>query len=105
MKKIDLAAILREKPFFRVLETTPRGQVAVMCLEKGQESGPGMNAHATQDQWMCVLDGEGLLRTGDGETKIGPGDLFLIAPGEPHQVVGLSDDPLRTIEFYSPPAY
>jgi len=105
MKKIDLAAALSEKPFFRVIESTPRGQVAVMCLEKGQESGPGLDAHPTQDQWLYVLEGEGIVRTGGGETKIGPGDLYLIPSGEPHQVIGASEAPLRTIDFYSPPAY
>jgi uncharacterized cupin superfamily protein len=33
-----------------------------------------------------VLAGKGLVRHQDGTTEIEPGDAFIFAPGEPHQV-------------------
>ncbi|HTM67903.1 MAG TPA: cupin domain-containing protein [Candidatus Binatia bacterium] len=105
MKKIGLGDAVARKPFFEVLETTPRGQVALMCLERGQESGPGLNTHPSQDQWLYVVEGEGTLRNGKEEIALRAGDLARIEPGEPHQVVGGSETTLVTLEFYSPPAY
>jgi len=94
---------MEEAPFFRVLETS-NGQVAAMCLKKGEKSGPGLNAHDSQDQFLYVISGAGLLKTDKSETPVAVGDLILINPGEPHQLVA-GEEGVKTLDFYFPPAY
>ncbi|MGH8024502.1 MAG: cupin domain-containing protein [Limisphaerales bacterium] len=44
------------------------------------------HAHSAQWELYVILDGHGMARTPAGEIEIGPGDCFIHAPGEPHQI-------------------
>lgn len=45
-----------------------------------------------------VVDGEGIMATPDGETKLKAGDSFVTPPGVPHSLWSTTDRPLLT--FY-----
>ena len=44
------------------------------------------HSHSAQWEFYHVLSGKGLVRHQDGTAEIEPGDAFIFAPGEPHQV-------------------
>lgn len=104
MERIPLGDIVKKGPFFDVVHTTGQAQAAVMTLKEGEASGPDLNRHPTQEQWLYVLEGEGVVRTDAGETPVAAGDLVVIAPDEPHRVV-CTRGTLRTLDWYAPPAY
>jgi Uncharacterized conserved protein, contains double-stranded beta-helix domain len=52
------------------------------------------HAHLAQWEFYLVTAGSGTVRTGDGQTSIGPGDAFLFPPGEAHQVINTGTEDL-----------
>lgn len=53
--------------------------------------------HATQWEAYLILDGEGVLRTDDGENAVRAGDFVVCPPGKPHQ---LRNDGERDLTYY-----
>lgn len=87
---------------FHVLASTPRSQAATMVTEPGHREGGPANYHLA-DQWMYVVAGRGTARFGDRALPLEPGVLLLIEAGEEHEIVSEGDEPLRTVNVYSPP--
>jgi quercetin dioxygenase-like cupin family protein len=52
------------------------------------ESQPSEEAHPWEHQ-VYILSGEGIIKSGDTEIKVEPGDAIYIAPNEPHLVQNL----------------
>ncbi len=52
------------------------------------------HSHSAQWEFYHVLAGKGTVRHKDGTTPIFPGDAFIFAPGEPHQILNYSADDL-----------
>ena len=44
------------------------------------------HAHSAQWEFYHVISGTGVVRHEEGSTVMEPGDAFLFAPGEPHQI-------------------
>jgi oxalate decarboxylase/phosphoglucose isomerase-like protein (cupin superfamily) len=68
------------------------------------------NEHSASEQWLFVLSGSGEVKIGKRRgqlrrIKIETGSLLIIEKGELHQIINTSKRSLRTINFYSPPAY
>ncbi|NUS38605.1 MAG: cupin domain-containing protein [Lysobacter sp.] len=92
-------------PGFRVVFSVREAQAAVMTIPPGDgEGGPG-NRHRGADQWLYVVEGEGLAILDGREQPLHPGDLLVIEHGERHEVRATGDAPLRTLNFYYPPAF
>jgi mannose-6-phosphate isomerase-like protein (cupin superfamily) len=90
---------------FHVALTGARAQVATMTLAPGESTGGPDNRHVGADQWLYVVSGEGEAVV-EGETHaLRPGTLLLIERGEAHEIRCTGDAPLRTLDFYDPPAY
>lgn len=91
--------------FFRVVAGTPRSQAATMVLEPGQTTGGDDNVHARSDQWLYVIAGRGRATVGGRTTDLRAGELLLIEAGETHEIANTGDEPLVTLNVYSPPVY
>jgi mannose-6-phosphate isomerase-like protein (cupin superfamily) len=90
---------------FRVALGNARAQAAEMVIEPGEsEGGPG-NRHKGADQWLFIVDGEGLAIVRGKRHRLTAGTLVLIEHGEEHEVRNTGKDLLRTLNIYSPPAY
>jgi uncharacterized cupin superfamily protein len=64
-------------------------------LPPGKAAFP-FHAHLSNEEAVYVLQGEGVLRLGDGAHAIKSGDYMTFrAGGEPHQIVNQSSAPLR----------
>lgn len=90
---------------FAVAMGNDRSQAAVMVIPPGDsEGGPG-NRHSGSDQWLFVIEGEGGATVDGNEVKLERHSLLLIERGESHEIRNSGDRPLRTLNFYVPPAY
>lgn len=96
---------------FEILLTVDEAQAASMNLRPGASSdGEASNEHPQSQQWLLVLSGSGNAlvgksRQGLRRVLLRKNTLLLIEKGELHQIQNTGTTPLRTINFYVPPAY
>jgi mannose-6-phosphate isomerase-like protein (cupin superfamily) len=90
---------------FKVLLGNRRVQAAQMVIAPGgAEGGPG-NRHRGADQWLLVVSGHGLAIVGGRRIRLRAGSLLLIEHKEQHEIRNTGRELLKTVNFYSPPAY
>jgi mannose-6-phosphate isomerase-like protein (cupin superfamily) len=97
--------ILALEEDFAVMLGNERSQAAEMVLQPGESTGGPDNRHRGSDQWLFVVSGTGRAIVNGSELNLQPRTLLLIEHGEMHEIACAGDDPLRTLNFYVPPAY
>jgi mannose-6-phosphate isomerase-like protein (cupin superfamily) len=90
---------------FKVIAQTSRSQAANMVLDAHESTGGPDNIHGKSDQWLYVISGTGKAIIDGKEKDIPAGTLLLIEAGEAHEIRNVSEEPLRTLNFYCPPEY
>lgn len=90
---------------FHVAFGNRRGQCAQMVIAPGGSEGGPDNRHRGADQWLFVLSGSGTARVEDRRLRLRAGTLLLIEKGERHEIRNTGRTPLKTINFYTPPAF
>jgi len=90
---------------FRVAFGNRRGQAAEMIIPPGDAEGNSENRHRGADQWLFVVAGNGKATINGRSSKLGPGTLILIEHGDKHEILNTGGTLLRTLNFYTPPAY
>ena len=90
---------------FHVVLGNQASQAAEMVLPPGEAEGGAENSHRDADQWMYVLSGTGIATVNGERYQLDEGSLMLIERGDEHEIRNTGDDPLRTLNFYVPPAY
>jgi mannose-6-phosphate isomerase-like protein (cupin superfamily) len=90
---------------FRVALGNARSQAAEMVIPPGAAEGDPHNRHRGADQWLFVLEGEGMARINGRRHRLGPGTLVLIEKGDEHEIRNVGEGMLRTLNVYVPPAY
>ena len=53
--------------------------------------------HRTTEEIYFFTHGSGRMRLGDDEREVGPGDTVVIAPGVPHKLWNMGQEPLRLL--------
>jgi mannose-6-phosphate isomerase-like protein (cupin superfamily) len=96
---------LRWSEGFRVAFDTRRSQAAEMVLPPGGSEGGKGNRHSGAEQWVYVLSGRGAALVAGKRVPLQRGTLLLIERGERHEIKNLGRTPLRTLNFYAPPAF
>lgn len=76
-----------------------------MVIEPGDSEGGPTNRHRGADQWLFVVSGTGQARIAGRAYRLREGMLMLIEQGDQHEIRNTGRVPLRTLNFYSPPAY
>jgi mannose-6-phosphate isomerase-like protein (cupin superfamily) len=90
---------------FAVAMRNAHAQAATMVIAPGDaEGGPG-NQHRGSDQWLYVLSGTGSAKLGGRRQTLRAGTLLLIERGSVHEIRNTGRTPLKTLNFYVPPAY
>ena len=89
--------------YFSVVMETDDAQAAEMTVEPGRAVGGPDNYHAESDQWLFVVSGAGVATVDGDDHRIEPGDLLRIEAGERHGIDNDGDEPLATMNFYTPP--
>lgn len=90
---------------FRVLIGDDHSQAATMVIEAGGKEGGLDNRHRGADQWLYVESGHGEARINGHIYPLEPGSLILIQRGDQHEIFNTGRAPLKTLNFYVPPAY
>ena len=97
--------VLRFGEGFRVPFTVRRSQAAEMVIAPGGQEGDDENRHRGADQWLFVLSGRGVATVEGKRIELARGTLLLIERGERHTVENVGRTLLKTLNFYSPPAF
>ncbi len=90
---------------FRVAVGNRRSQAAEMVLGPGDSEGGPDNRHRGADQWLFVLSGSGAAIVNGKRYALRAGSLVLVERGDTHEIRNSGRTPLRTLNFYVPPAY
>jgi mannose-6-phosphate isomerase-like protein (cupin superfamily) len=90
---------------FRVAFDVGRAQAAQMVLAPGGSEGGPDNRHRGGEQWLYVVSGTGVARVEGRRLPLKAGRLLVIERGERHEIRNTGRTPLRTLNFYSPPAF
>ena len=90
---------------FRVAIDTARAQAAEMAIPPGDAEGGPENRHPGADQWLFVVSGTGTARVNGRRYPLRAGTLILIEHRDRHEIRNTGRRPLRTLNFYVPPAY
>jgi mannose-6-phosphate isomerase-like protein (cupin superfamily) len=90
---------------FRVAIGNARSQAAEMIIPPGDAEGGPKNRHRGADQWLYVVAGSGTARVNGKRYALSPGTLILIEHRDRHEIRNTGRGPLRTLNFYVPPAY
>ena len=90
---------------FRVLFDRRGVQAAQMVIAPGGSEGGPDNRHRGAEQWLYVVSGTGMAIVEGTRRALAAGSLLLIERGEAHEIRNTGRRPLRTVNFYSPPAY
>jgi mannose-6-phosphate isomerase-like protein (cupin superfamily) len=90
---------------FRVAMGNRHSQAAEMVIQPGDSEGGPANRHHGADQWLYVVSGRGIARINGHAYPLATGVLLLIERCNKHEVKNTGRAPLRTLNFYSPPAY
>nr|WP_298128631.1 cupin domain-containing protein [uncultured Pseudoxanthomonas sp.] len=80
-------------------------QAAQMVIAPGGSEGGADNRHRGADQWLFVAEGTGMAIVEGTRRALRPGSLLLIERGERHEIRATGRTPLKTVNFYAPPAH
>ena len=98
-------ATLRFGKGFKVIIGNRRVQAAQMVIAPGDSEGGPDNRHRGSDQWLLVVAGTGTAIVNGHRHTLRPRSLLLIEHGERHEIRNTGRTVLKTLNFYSPPAY
>ena len=90
---------------FRVALELRKLQAAEMVLAPGDSEGGPDNRHRGADQWLFVVAGTGLAIVEGRRQRLKSGSLVAIERGERHEIRNTGRTLLKTLNFYTPPAY
>jgi mannose-6-phosphate isomerase-like protein (cupin superfamily) len=90
---------------FRIAIGNSRSQAAEMVIAPGDAEGGPRNRHRGADQWLFVVSGTGRARVNGKPYPLRAGSLILIEREDRHEIAATGREPLRTLNFYVPPAY
>jgi mannose-6-phosphate isomerase-like protein (cupin superfamily) len=90
---------------FKVVAGNAHSQAAVMVIAPGDAEGGPDNRHRGAAQWLYVVEGEGKAIVEGRSHELHPGALLRVDKGERHEIRNTGTEPLRTLNFYVPPAY
>ena len=97
--------LLRFGKGFRVAFTLHDAQAAEMVIAPGDQEGGPDNRHNGADQWVYVVSGVGDAIIEGRRAPLRAGTLLLIERGERHALRNTGRTLLKTVNFYSPPAF
>ena len=97
--------IHRVSEWFKVLQTTPRSQTAVMKLGRGQATGEKPETHDKSEQVILLVTGELSAVIGGKRSRMKAGDVVIVPPRVKHRFTNSGEEPAVTFNVYSPPEY
>jgi len=94
---------LQNQDYRRVLYTTARSQLVVMCLNPGEEIGAEVH---NGDQFFRFEEGQGKVVIDGNEYTVSDGAAIIVPTGNNHNIINTSPDKqLKLYTVYSPPQH
>jgi len=84
---------------------THLARAAEMVIKPGESEGGPDNKHRGADQLLFVIEGVGEAHINGHKRHLSFGTLLLIERGDMHEILNTGSVPLRTLNFYAPPAF
>lgn len=100
---------MRNNNFRTALWTGKHLQLTLMSINVGEEIG--FETHSNLDQFLCIQEGEGLVKMGDSKDKLDLQekvfeDFAIIVPaGKWHNLINIGKVPLKLFSIYAPPQH
>lgn len=88
-----LSEALGRQPFSTDLRERHPFDVEICRIPAGKSLCP-YHSHSAQWEFYHVISGTGQVRHAEGKTPISPGDAFLFAPGDAHELINDSEGDL-----------
>lgn len=104
-KRLSFKAGKGGKSDWRQALRTRVAQAAEMVIRPGDSEGGPENKHKGADQWLFVVDGTGEALINGHKKRLRAGTLLLIEKGDLHEIRNTGSGLLRTLNFYTPPAF
>ena len=82
---------------------TGSDKIIVMYNTQYARGGAEMHVHEKTEHIFIVLKGNMNVKTDKDEDQFGPGDAFVILPGEPHAVTSVGDSDCIWLCITTPP--
>lgn len=92
---------LDNSDFRRVLNTTSRSQLVLMCVPPGGEIG--QETHEGTDQILAFVEGSGEAVFANERRAVDEGDVVVVPAGTQHNFVAGSGGALKLFTVYTPP--
>jgi len=106
----NIAQAAKQNNNFRVaLWTGEKLQVTLMSIPVGEDIG--LEVHPTEDQFIRIEDGQGLVRMGgsqyelDFEQRVHHGYAIMVPAGKWHNLINTGNRPLKLYTIYAPPEH
>ena len=107
---VDIEELTENNDYFRrVYWTNSHLQLALMSLNVGEDIGIEM--HPDVDQFINIVDGEGLVMIGDRkdnlihQANVSEGIAVIVPAGWWHNIKNVGDTPLKLYTIYAPPQH
>ena len=85
-------------------QDTPRFNLALITMQPHRD-GPGMHAHAAEDDSFYILEGELTFTVDGAELVAGAGTFVLVPPGVEHSFANRGDAVVRMINVHAPAGF
>jgi len=82
---------------------TPMSALDVYCLLPGQSQK--LHTHAGNDKYYVIWQGIATVQVGDEVRTLGPGEVALASPGQPHSIANQSDEQVVALVFQAPKSF
>jgi len=92
---------LENNDFRRVVKTTDRSQLVLMCVPAGGEIGE--ETHPENDQILSFVGGSGHAVLGNARLTISPGSTVVVPAGTRHNFLADTGEALKLVTVYAPP--
>ena len=89
----------------QVVLRNQNAQAAIRVILPGVAEGGSENRHQCADQWLYVVSGSGTATVNGKHHPVCEGTLMLIKRGDKQEISSTGDAPLRTLNFFVPPAH
>ena len=69
-------------------------ELALIAIKPGKANFP-YHLHTAEHEMYVIVNGTGQVRTPSGKQRIGPGDVLMCPPNEPHQIINTGKSTLK----------
>jgi mannose-6-phosphate isomerase-like protein (cupin superfamily) len=78
------------------------GSLCVYDTFRQEKGGPAYHLHHEQDEWFYVMKGEFIVKVGDDEFRLGPGDAAFAPRKIPHAFAKISEGEGQVMVLFQP---